>query len=790
MTSKTETDKSKNQDATLRLTANAEAVLEARYLMRNEAGELAEKPAELFRRVACAVASAEKAYGLSEGAIETVRDEYYKLMTRGLFMPNSPTLMNAGRASGMLSACFVLPVDDSIDSIFSAIRHTALIQKAGGGTGFSFSRLRPKGDRVTSSGGVTSGPISFMQVFSEATNAIQQGAFRRGANMGIMRVDHPDIVDFIKIKENLSRLTNFNLSVSVTDEFMATLRKNPQQEHKVRNPRTGRESAISGADGKPWTVEQIFDLMVEKAWRSGEPGLIFYDRINAANPTPRLGSIEATNPCGEQPLLPYESCNLGSLNLLKFVTSKAGRASFDFDAFREAIVLAVRFLDDVIDINRYPIAEIAEMSRGNRKIGLGVMGFADALFALGMAYDTEEAPAFGEQVMKFLNAESHRASQQLAAERGCFPNWQGSVWEQRGIPMRNACTTTVAPTGTISIIANCSSGIEPLFSLLFYRNVLDGKRLLEINSSFEKTARARGFFKPELMDAIARTGSIREASDIPEDVRRVFVTAMDIAPEWHIRMQAAFQKHCDASISKTINLPAQAHKDAVRAIFMHAYDAGCKGVTVYRDGCRDNQPMATDKTKKDTAAESTPARYAKPVSLPEVMSAVRIRQLTPFGNMHVKIVIDPITRREFEVFAQLGKGGDLACSDLEGMCRLMSLYLRVGGSIEDIMNQLDGIGSSLTVPTKDGRIASLADGLAKAIEKYIMARNQAGLENLLLGKTDVSGIAKGLKSIHSNGATEQDEEASSFKVKCPECGGNLAFEEGCVKCPGCGFAQC
>lgn len=776
----------------LNLEPNAEAVLRSRYLMKDENGELEETPAELFYRVADAVASAEKAYGLSDGAVETIRDEFYRIMTQRYFLPNSPTLMNAGRSSGMLSACFVLPVDDSVDAIFSGVHHTALIQKAGGGTGFSFSRLRPRGDRVASSGGTTSGPISFMKVFSEATNAIQQGAFRRGANMGIMRIDHPDIVAFIRAKEDLTKLTNFNLSVGLTDEFMDALGADPSLEHVVYNPRNSEKGLAAKEDGSCWTVGELFDLIVEKAWQSGEPGVIFLDRINEANPTPHAGPIEATNPCGEQPLLPFESCNLGSINLSRFVTVEDGPPAFDFDACREVIHLAVRYLDDIIDINRYPIPEIAEVSRGNRKIGLGVMGFADTLYALGIPYDSEEGLEFGESIMQFLNDESHKASEKLAEERGTFPNWRGSTWEQQGIPMRNACTTTVAPTGTISIIAGCSGGIEPLFSLAFMRNVLNGQKLKEANAEFGKVAQARGFYSEGLITRITEKGSIRGMPEIPEDVQRVFVTAHDIDPEWHIRMQAAFQRHCDASISKTINFPTKATAEDVRKIYLLAYEHRCKGLTVYRDGCRENQPMALDKKPEQTARGRRERRtkLVAPIDLPELMSAVRIKQRTPFGNMHIKIVVDPVSGREREIFAQLGKGGDVACSDLEAMCRLISLYLRVNGSLADVVSQLDGIGSSLSVSTKDGRITSLADGLAKAVRKYEVAKDIAGLDSLLLGRADLSEVKKGLKTmgLGDNGASTGSPQV--FKVKCPECTGNLVFEEGCVKCPECGYSQC
>jgi len=778
----------------VQITSNAQTVLSTRYLKKDKQGKPSETAEELYDRVATAVAAAEKGYGLSDNAVETVRDAFYEMMAVGDFMPNSPTLMNAGRRMAMLSACFVLPVDDSIDGIFTSIKNTALIQKAGGGTGFDFSHLRPAGDLVSSSGGTTSGPLSFIKVFSEATNAIQQGAFRRGANMGIMRIDHPNILEFIDAKQDLTKLTNFNLSITITDEFMNKAKDAPKTEHITVNPRNNKQGKLKKEDGTFWTVGELFNLLVSRAWKSGEPGVVFIDRVNRDNPTPQIGRIESTNPCGEQPLLPYESCNLGSVNLLKFVRSDAdGLRTFDFESFTRVVHLATRFLDDVIEINSFPIPEITAMSRGNRKIGLGVMGFASALYALGIPYNSEEGLAMGEKIMKTLNDESHVASQKLAEERGLFPNWKGSTWDQKGIRMRNACTTTVAPTGTISIIANCSGGIEPLFSLIFYRNVLEGKRLIEIDEQFERIAKERGFYKPELMEEIAQKGSLKDIQGIPDDVKRVFVTAHDITPEWHIRMQAAFQKHCDAAISKTINFDHDAAEEDVGKIFIMAHEHGCKGVTVYRDGCRDNQPMSLSgsDSKKHDAFDHSREAAIRPVSVPDVMPALKVKQMTPFGNMHVKIVVDPKTGRERELFAQLGKGGDVANSDLEAICRVVSLYLRVNGSMSDIIAQLSGIGSNLSVPTKDGHITSLGDGLAKAIEKYHRAKDIAGLEALLLGKVDLSSLQRGLKTMDAtNGADTANKADTVFKVKCPSCTANLIFEEGCQVCRSCGFSKC
>ncbi len=834
------------------LTPNARQVLQARYLKKNEAGECVETPGELFRRVARTVAEVESLYGGTEADRRTWENRFYQLIATGALMPNSPTLMNAGREMGMLSACFVLPVRDSIVDIFNSIKHTALIQKAGGGTGFAFDELRPTGDYIHSSGGTTSGPISFWRAFSEATNAIQQGAFRRGANMGMMYIHHPDIVKFLHAKQDLNQFTNYNISVKVTDGWMDEFLADPDSPHVMRNPRTGRAYAMTRdtdiwkytirdlievtcvepvppgsramyfqtprltvplpdeLQGRVYTKRDIWSTIVHNAWQTGEPGVVFMDRINEHNPTPQLGRIEATNPCGEQPLLPYEACNLGSINLGLFVKNACTpQAEMDWDGLLDAILIAVRFLDDVIDANSYPLPEIDRMCKDNRKIGLGVMGFADALFKLGVPYDSEEGVAWGERLMKFVNEQAHQCSEELARQRGCFPNWKGSVWHTRhNRMMRNAAVTTVAPTGTISIIANCSGGIEPMFSLAFMRNVLRGqvrdeRPLVEVNSTFRAVAQQRGFYSDALLERIAREGTLANIPEVPEDVQRVFVCAHDITPEWHMRMQAAFQRHCDSSISKTINFPHQATSADVEKIYQLAYELRCKGVTVYRDGCRAGQPMAL---KSDAAAaaeqkpepvpheEQDPTSAAvqpapavaepepavtrppsvlrdlpriEPMDLPEIVSGLRIRQMTPFGNMHVKITVDPRADRELEVFAQLGKGGDVANSDLEAICRMVSLWLRSGGSLRHVIKQLEGIGSSLQIPTRAGRIMSLGDGLACALKKYTRAKERFGLRNLLLGEIDLAELDNPNPPPHHPDTTPIDHPALP-----PDDGGN------------------
>ncbi|MGQ9536805.1 MAG: vitamin B12-dependent ribonucleotide reductase [Actinomycetota bacterium] len=561
----------------LKLTINAVNVLKKRYLLKDEKGQVVETPDQMFRRVARAVAQAEKLYG-PEADVSAWEDEFYRLMVSLEFLPNSPTLMNAGTEVGQLSACFVLPVEDSIPGIFDALKNMALVHKSGGGTGFSFSRLRPKGDVVQTTMGVASGPVSFMRIFDVTTEIIRQGGRRRGANMGILRCDHPDILDFITAKDQEGFFSNFNLSVGITDEFMEALKKD--EVYLLRNPRNG---VVTGS----LHARDVFNLIVTQAWRTGDPGLIFLDTINRHNPTPHLGEIESTNPCGEQPLLPWESCNLGSINLKAMVRD----GKLDRERFRSVIRAAVRFLDDVIDVNRWPLEETERVTKGNRKIGLGVMGFADALLMMGVPYDSEEGLQAAEEIASILEEESHRASSELAAERGNFPNYPGSVWDKKGIPMRNATTVTIAPTGTISIIAGTSSGIEPIFAISFVRNVIEGTRLMEVNPIFEQVARERGFYGNDLMMDIARSGTLHYVEGIPEDVKRVFVTAFDIAPEWHVRMQAIFQKHCDNAVSKTINFPSDASIDDIEEAFLLAYRLGCKGITVYRYGSKREQVL-------------------------------------------------------------------------------------------------------------------------------------------------------------------------------------------------------
>ena len=562
----------------LKLGLNALRVLKRRYLLKDNEGLIIETPAQLFRRVAKVMAKVDLTYD-KKADVHRVEDEFYQLMTSFKFLPNSPTLMNAGTAIGQLSACFVIPVADSLRGIFDAVKYMALIQQSGGGTGFSFSRLRPKGDVVKTTKGVASGPVSFMRVFDAATDVIKQGGRRRGANMGVLRVDHPDIEDFITAKSKEGFLANFNLSVAVTDNFMDVLEHG--EEFELVDPRTRKVA-------RRLPAKSIFDLIVHMAWRTGDPGLIFIDEVNRLNPTPELGDIESTNPCGEQILLPFESCNLGSINLAEMVAD----GKINWEELRLTTRSAVHFLDNVIDANKFPLVQIERITKGNRKIGLGVMGFAEILIELGIPYDSEEALDLGEKVIKFISEEARNESVEIAERRSSFPNFKGSVWEKKGYnAVRNATQSTIAPTGTISIIAGCSSGIEPLFAISFVRSVMEGTQLIEINPLFEKIARREGFYSKDLMLEIARTGSIQGLKEVPAKFRRIFLTALDIDPEWHIRMQAAFQKYVDNAIAKTVNLPPDAGLDEVRKVFLLAHKLKCKGVTIYRYGSKKEQVL-------------------------------------------------------------------------------------------------------------------------------------------------------------------------------------------------------
>ncbi|HEY5549323.1 MAG TPA: vitamin B12-dependent ribonucleotide reductase [Coriobacteriia bacterium] len=742
------------------LAPNALKVLQRRYLLKDDDGQAVENPSDMFVRVAENIAGAERNYGADDARVAEVARDFYELMTNLDFLPNSPTLMNAGRELQQLSACFVLPVLDSMDSIFGAVRDTAIIHKSGGGTGFSFSRLRPAGDQVRSTQGVSSGPISFMRVFNQATEAVKQGGTRRGANMGVLRIDHPDVIEFIKCKSD-GDFANFNISVALTDEFLQAV--DAGTAYALRNPRDGEK--IGELDAR-----EVYDLIIQMAWATGDPGIIFIDRMNRDNPTPLLGEIESTNPCGEQPLLPYEACNLGSVNLSRMVTQRDGRAEVDWDRLGDTVRRGVRFLDDVIDVNEYPLPKIGELARGNRKIGLGVMGWSDMLITMGIAYDSDEAIALGGKVMGFINAEGKAASRNLAEERGSFPNFAGSIYDNPdGGAIRNATVTTIAPTGTLSIIANCSSGIEPLFAVSYVRTVMDNDRLIEVNPMFEDLAIKRGFYSRDLMALIADHGSVRDIEEVPEDVRRWFATAHDIAPLWHVRMQAAFQKHTDNAVSKTVNFSHGATPDDVREVYDLANELGTKGVTIYRDGSKDNQVLTTGQSGKGAAAAAGDQRHGEiePRPRPTVTIGRTEKIKTGCGNLYVTINTDE--QGLCEIFTSMGKSGGCAASQSEALSRMISMSLRAGVDPEAVVRQLRGIRCPTPTWAEGGKVLSCADAVGIALEHFIELQATGTMPTAVVKNTDTLDNLAGA---------------------CPECGSALEHESGCAVCRSCGFSKC
>ena len=815
------------------LPENARIVLAKRYLKKDSEGTPIEEPEVMFWRVAKVIANIDLEYGASEGAVEELARQFYDLMTAGVFEPNSPTLMNAGRPLGQLSACFVLPVDDALSNgksgIYDTLKAMALVHQSGGGTGFSFSRLRPTGAQVKSTMGVASGPVSFMTLYDASTEVVKQGGTRRGANMGILRVDHPDIRSFITCKDDTARITNFNISVALTDAFMAAVEAG--ESYDLVNPKT--EEVVGQDDAC-----EVFDLIIHGAWKTGEPGTFFIDRANAFNPVPKLGSYEATNPCGEQPLLPYDVCNLGSLNLAHFV--KADHVpggdpadGVDWEALRQTVHLSTHFLDNVIDANQYPLQAITDLAQTIRRIGLGVMGWADMLIGLGIPYDSAEGVEMGRKVMGFLNEEARCASENLAETRTPFPAWEESIWGpddrcardsagQRVRPMRtlrNCNLTTVAPTGTISIFAGCSGGIEPIFAVAFMRNQA-GSMMPDVNPAFVARAQAAEWYSEELMARIAEEGHIH-FPEVPQEVQAVFKTAHDISPEWHVRMQAAFQEHTDSAISKTTNFPAQATEDDVRKIYQLAYELDCKGVTVYRDGSRSGQVLSTGKTGKSAedqevgsgqvaaleqmladARESlhvlrmeldqvyrdrddddqTAAAARHKRQRPSMLRGRTFKLNSPLGDLYVTINEDE-SGHPFEVFCTLGKAGGAATADAEAVGRLISLALRSGIPVCAVKDQLRGVSSDRAVGVGPNKVLSLPDAIGQAIERYL-AEKEGVQEVLPLG---VSVEGDGAQSQFSFGGGSQ----TDFLGSCPECGaGQLSFEEGCVKCHICGYSEC
>lgn len=740
----------------IELSPNSMKVLQRRYLRRDEEGRVIETPQDLFLRVAKVVAQPDKDYGASDAEVEKIVEEFYKMVAKLEFVPNSPTLMNAGRPLGQLSACFVIPIQDSMESIFDAVKNTALIHKSGGGTGFSFSRLRPRNAPVASTSGVASGPISFMKVINSATEAVKQGGTRRGANMGVLRVDHPDILEFITCKDNLAELTNFNISVAITDGFMQAVEADSY--YDLIDPRT-QKTYIQNGEPVRCKAREVFNMIVEHAWRTGEPGVMFLDKMNQGNPIPEVGMIESTNPCGEQPLLPYESCNLGSINLSRMVRAVVDssdpttmyRCEIDWEKLETTAKRAVHFLDNVIDANKYPLPEIEKNTKANRKIGLGVMGWADMLIQLKIPYDSNEAVKLAERVMSFIQEKSYQASSELAKARGSFPNWERSIYHGKQTPMRNSTVTTIAPAGTISIIAGCSSGIEPLFAISYVRTVMDNTKMVEANPFFEREAQERGFFSEVLMEKMAEKGSIKEFEEIPAEVKRVYVTAHDVAPEWHVRHQAVFQRYTDNAVSKTINLPNQATVDDVEKAYKLAYQLGCKGVTIYRDGSREAQVLSTKKEKKEEGK-------VVPLDRPTTLSGITDKIKTGYGNLYV--TVNTLDGKPFEVFAQIGKSGYSTMADTEAICRLISLGLRSGISVDKIVEQLMGIGGASQVFQEGERIMSIPDAIARVLNKHF--------------------------GVNHNANRDKD---ITYEF-CPDCGSKLDHESGCVVCSQCGFSQC
>ena len=754
-------------------TANAKTVLERRYLAKDQDGKVTETIDELFHRVASAIAEADAAYGSTGDEIKELEGQFYDMMISREFMPNSPTLMNAGRPLGQLSACFVLPVEDSMADIFDTVKYAALVHQSGGGTGFSFSRLRPEGSIVRSTGGVASGPVSFMKVFNAATEAVKQGGTRRGANMGMLRVDHPDILKFIDCKENNDEINNFNISVAITDKFMEAVKNGT--EYELINPHTGEVSGTLDA-------RTVFDKIVDAAWRNGEPGVVFIDEMNRYNPTPALGEIESTNPCGEQPLLPYEACNLGSINLGLCVAEDDGIPTIDYDRLSRIVRTAVHFLDNVIDVNRYPLPKIDENTRKTRKIGLGIMGFADMLLKLGVPYNSVEAEKAAEEVMSLIQSEGRAASAELAAERGVFPAWKESVFGIENLPVRNATITTIAPTGTISIIADASGGCEPMFAYAFTKNVMDGDKLLVCNDFLVEKLKEAGVYSEALMHRIAEEGTLAHILEIPAEIRRVFVCAHDISPEWHIRIQAAFQKYTDNAVSKTINFPNSATREEVKEAYMLAYKLGCKGTTVYRDGSRDSQVLTTGTAKEEKPLEIPPSLFGNIIPRPRPGMTWGATEKMKIGCGSLFITVNRDENGICEVFTSTGKGGGCP-SQSEATARLVSIALRSGISQKEILAQLKGIRCPSTVRQQGMKCTSCPDAIARTIEKMskILGTETMGIN------PDLIEEEKPAPQPASNG--NKPILGADDRLHCPECGKVLRHEGGCTVCD-CGFSHC
>ena len=783
----------------MKLGKNAITVLERRYLKRDEQGNLLEGPEEMFRRVATTIAAADKDYDQNADT-EALAQRFYQMMTDLEFLPNSPTLMNAGRELGQLSACFVLPVEDSMEGIFESIKQAALIHKSGGGTGFSFSRLRHTGSSVRSTGGVASGPVSFMRVFNMATEAVKQGGTRRGANMGILRIDHPDILEFIDCKKNNADITNFNISVGLTEAFMSAVEAG--EDYDLISPKDG---SVVGKLSAP----EVFDKIVNAAWRNGEPGIIFLDRLNRDNVVPSQGEIESTNPCGEQPLLPYESCNLGSINLVNMLKQEAGVWRLDYEKLGRTVDDAVHFLDNVIDVNRYPIEQIAFTTRQTRKIGLGVMGYADMLLRLGIPYNSPEAVALSEEIMSFITSRGREASHRLAKVRGAFPLFEESIYRD-GPALRNATITTIAPTGTLSIIAGCSSGVEPVFGYVYRRNVMDNTQMLETNPILLERLAHLGLDDPALLERIAEEGTLAHINELPAELRRVFVCAHDISPEYHIRTQAAWQEYTDNAVSKTVNFSHDATPEDVRQVYVLAYQLGCKGVTIYRDGSRDGQVLNLGSAKtaqEPTEVETEVVQNIRPRPRPQTTYGMTQRTRIGCGNLYITVNYDQ--HGICEVFTSTGKAGGCP-SQSEATARLVSIALRSGISVDEILDQLKGIRCPSTIRQQGMQCTSCPDAIARMVKrvddhvKALAAAEKTVPEAEVVapqGPPPKFCSQCGSKLIVKDGkpicltcsAKEEEKKApatSDPSSACPECGQPMAHEGGCSSCLSCGFSKC
>ncbi len=759
------------------LSKNSKIVLKKRYLRKSlKTRKPIESPKELFLRVARVIALVDKDYGAPTKLVQAKTKEFYNMMAHLEFMPNSPTLMNAGRQLGQLSACFVIPVEDSMTSIFDAIKTTALIHQSGGGTGFAFSRLRPRGDLVGSTEGKASGPVSFMSVFDAATNTVKQGGKRRGANMGILDITHPDILEFINCKKDSKSFPNFNISVAVTSDFIKRVKKD--QKYSLINPRTKKVV-------KKISAKKVFDNICQNSWENGDPGIIFLDHINKKNPTPHIGKIESTNPCGEQPLLPYESCNLGSINLAKITKTEKGKTKIDWDKLEKTVELSVQFLDNVIDVNNYIVPEIDRMAKSNRKIGLGVMGWADLLLELEIPYNSERAVKLAERVMRFISQKGCKTSQQLAKERGCFPNYKGSIWDKKKKKMRNATVTTIAPTGTISIIAGASSGIEPLFSIVLVRkNVLDNDTLIDVNPYFEKITKREKFYSKNLIKELAKK-DIDQIEEIPAKYKKVFITAHKISPEWHIKMQAAFQRYTDNAVSKTINFPNSATVDDISQAYLAAHKLKCSGITTYRDGSRQKQVLNRQLEKKEKVEAPQQSVKIVPRKRPEKIIGTTYKIATGYGNLYVTINEDE-KEEPFEVFTHIGKAGGFFSAKAEAISRLISLALRSGVDANEVVDQLKGIRGPQPLWDKDGIVLSLPDAIGQILEKHIAKKQeQLSLDHLKKSQEKPNNVLT-----NSDGGKAKSLADLGDAPACPDCSQLLEMSEGCLKCQFCGYSKC